>query len=83
MDTIDKQWLEETNHLANMFEDGELSISRFTNDQLLWLIYWNFGYSGAATAEPAKLAMNELAARGRIYDQNEAEAIEQVASKFY
>ena len=83
MDTIDKQWLEETNHLADMFEDGEMSISRFTNDQLQWLIYWNFGYSGAAVAFAAEMAMNELKSRGKPYDENEAEAIEQVASKFY
>lgn len=82
MDTIDKQWIEETHNLADLFENGEASISRFTNDQLQWLIYWNFGYSGITLTEQTKLAMKELEARGKPYSEKEADTIDTLVNKF-
>ncbi len=46
MDTINKEWLIETNNLADQLEAGEIGLDKFTDDQLHYLIYWNFGYSG-------------------------------------
>jgi hypothetical protein len=83
MDNIDKEWLINTNNLADLYDAGEISITEFSNDQLQWLIYWNWGFSGTYVAPEAKTAENELIARGVEYNQEYAELIETKASNYY
>jgi len=80
---INKEWLINTNNLADRYDAGEISITEFSNDQLQWLIYWNWGYSGAFAAPETKTAEYELIARGNEYNQEYAELIETEASKYY
>lgn len=80
-DTIDKRWLEHTNELADKLEQtGDVTLlSEFTIDQLTYLAYWNWGYSGAYKAPETKLAEEELVVRGSPFDLARGEAINEAA----
>ena len=80
---INKEWVINTSNLADLYDAGEISIKEFSNDQLQWLIYWNWGYSGPYTAPETKTAENELIARGCPYDQELAEQLETKTSNYY
>ena len=80
---INKEWLINTNDLADRYDAGEISINEFSNDQLQWLVYWNWGFSGITTAKQTEAAENELIARGCPYNQELAEQLELAASNYY
>jgi len=82
-DTINKDWLLDTTNLADAYEAGEVSISEFTNDQLHWLIYFNWGNSGAYQVPETTVSLNELAARGVVYNGELAELIENKTQQYY
>ena len=83
-DTIDRQWLDEVNEIADLVETldrGNLIL--LTSDQLHYLIYWNFGYSGITECNETKWARNELADRGIVYNETLAESIANYSENFY
>lgn len=82
-DTINTEWLITTDNMANDYESGINKISDFSNDQLHYLIYCNWGYSGPSITDMTNDAENELTARGLAYNNELAEAIELVASNYY
>lgn len=86
-DKINQTWLEYTNQLAGDFElfretDPEF-IKRFSNDQLHYLVLFNWGYSGAVIMKETLAAEAELIARNCPYNQELAEEIEALAEEFY
>lgn len=83
MDNINREWLNEVDEIATAYENGQRGILDFTNDQLQYLIYWNFGYSGCMESQHSINARAELQARGLAYDQSRAECIELLAEKHY
>lgn len=84
-DKINELWLERTDRLANELEQtgDQTLLSKFTNDQLTYLAYWNFGVSGAAVMPETRMAEEELVRRGSPYDQEIAEAINEETEKYY
>lgn len=83
MDLINENWLIRVDELANKLEQKDITIDRFTDDQLHYLIYFNFGVSGAYTMPETELAELELIKRGNPYNQEYAEKIEKEASNYY
>lgn len=83
MDIINADWVERVNFRADQYQDGYINITEFTNDELQYLVYWNFGISGAAVSPWAKDAMAQLKARGVEYSQEHAEKIEALAEQYY
>lgn len=81
-DHIDYDWLVATNELASNYENGISDIDQFTNDQLQYLVYWNWGYSGH-TCQLTVDAEAELNARGQHVNSHIAEAIEDIAQQYY
>jgi len=84
-DTINELWLERMNKLADKLEetgDSKL-IVEFTNDQLQYLVHWNWGYSGAYKAPETKLAEEELVRRGCPYSSDLAEEVDAIAEQYY
>ena len=75
MDNINETWVILTDEMADKFERGYINIDRFTDDQLMFLIYWNFGYSGINTVEETNKAMAELEYRGNPYNEEYAQQI--------
>lgn len=82
-DTINKEWLLATSELADRCEAGEATIAEFTNDQLHWLIYYNWGYSGSYAVPETVTSINELRTRGVSYDEPLAEAIDNITQEYY
>lgn len=82
MDTINEDWVVNTDRMATQFEDGIISATDFSNDQLQWLIYWNWGYSGAGIAKVTTNAIAELNARGIEVNSDIAEAIDLVVMEY-
>lgn len=82
-DTINENWLIRVDELANKLEQKDIGIDRFTDDQLHYLIYFNFGVSGAYIMPETELAELELIKRGNPYNQEYAEALEKEASNYY
>jgi hypothetical protein len=82
-DNINENWLIRVDELANQLELGQIDINRFTDDQLTYLIYWNFGVSGAYVMRETKLAEEELIRRNNPYDSDYAELLEAETSKYY
>ena len=80
---ITREWLNELQDKANLYEDNKIPIIDFDNDQLQYLIYWNWGYSGVAEAADTINAKNELIARGLEYDAKRAEEISELCEEFY
>jgi hypothetical protein len=83
MDTINKQWIENLNNKANLYENNKIPLVDFSNSELQYLIYWNWGYSGAYAAADTINAKNELIARGLEYNETIAEQINELAEEFY
>lgn len=83
-DNINQNWVIRTDELANKFEQGDISISKFSDDQLMWLIYYNFGCSGAHTTPETRIAEKELEFyRNNPYNQEYAQLIVDKAEEFY
>jgi hypothetical protein len=83
MDNINKDWLIETDNLANQLEAGEIGLDKFTDDQLHYLIYWNFGYSGPVVMNETKDCEAELIRRGRPFNVDRAVEIADIAEELY
>jgi hypothetical protein len=83
MDTLNKEWLIETNNLADELEAGEIGLDKFTDDQLHYLIYWNFGYSGPVTVNETKDCEAELIRRGNPYNPDYAAELVDKTEEFY
>lgn len=82
-DTINENWLIRVDELANKLEQKDITIDRFTDDQLTYLIYWNFGCSGISIMPETEMAELELIKRGNPYNEEYAEALEKEASNYY
>jgi len=82
-DKIDHNWVERIEELADRLEKGEKVINRFTDDQLHYLIYWNFGYSGITVSDYTIMCEDELNNRGIRYNQKLAELIVDTAEEIY
>ena len=82
MDNINENWLNKTDELADLFERGDINIDRFTDDQLHYLIYWNFGVSGVSIMPETKAAEAELIKRNNPYSEEYAELISNKAEEF-
>ena len=83
MDKINENWLIRTDELASELEKGNITIDRFSDDQLVWLIYYNFGVSGAYTMPETKLAEAELINRGNPYNSEYADKLIEVIEEYY
>jgi hypothetical protein len=81
MDTINKQWIENLNNKANLYENNKIPLVDFSNSELQYLIYWNWGYSGVSASDYTINAENELNARGIRYNENIAEQINELAEE--
>lgn len=82
-DIINENWLIRTDELANKLEQKDITIDRFSDDQLHYLIYFNFGVSGPYTMPETELAELELIRRGNPYNSEYAEELEKEASNYY
>jgi hypothetical protein len=82
MDTINKEWLIETSNLADLYEAKEIGLDKFTDDQLHYLIYWNWGYSGTTMVNETKESEAELISRGRPFNDYRATIIVDKAEEF-
>lgn len=82
MDNINENWVIRTDELASLFEQGDISIDWFSDDQLMYLVYWNFGVSGAYTMPETTKAMDELIKRNNPYSEEYAELINTKAEEF-
>ena len=83
MDNITTDWIKQIETLAMSLERGQKVISEFTNDQLHYLIYWNFGYSGITISDYTIMCENELNARGIRYNEKLAQLIVDKAEELY
>jgi len=83
MDTITTDWIKRIETLAMSLERGENVISEFSNDQLHYLIYWNFGYSGITTSDYTIMCEDELNNRGIRYSHKLAELIVDTVEELY
>ncbi len=79
---IDYDWMVEMNSVADKAENDYTLIKDMTDEQLAYLVYWNWGYSGP-NVEVTKAAINELVSRG-ITNYNEiGELVEEQVSQYY
>lgn len=87
MDNINEYWLDKTDRMATEFEQSRLGynklLEKFSSDQLHYLIYWNFGYSGLSNSPETKAAMLELFRRDEEYDPEYAQLIVDKAEECY
>ena len=74
---FDRAWMIKTEMLGGFYERGSAELSEFTNDQLHYLIYENFGHSFEPTTKETKSAIKELVSRGAEYDPELAKQINQ------
>jgi len=82
-DKINLTWVDKIERLADKLERGDKVISNFTNDQLHYLIYWNFGYSGITTSDLTIACEDELNSRGIRYNEKLAQLIVDKAEELY
>ena len=82
MVNIDYDWLVETNAIADEAEADHTILQLMTNEQLSFLVYWNWGYSGIALVEVTKRAIGVLNARGVDYNTLGAE-VEAIVEQYY
>lgn len=83
MTTFDYDWLVAMNAMADKAENDHGYLPVMSNEQLCYLVYWNWGYSGPSNTEVTKAAINELVARG-IENYNEiGEMVEEQVSQYY
>lgn len=78
---INEEWLTEMNTAADKAEQDHSVLHEMTNEQLAYLAYWNWGYSGANVLV-TKAAIELLAARGIDYLVL-GEEIEELAQQYY
>ena len=83
MDNINENWVIRTDELADLYERGDISIDWFSDDQLMYLIYWNFGVSGVYIMPESQAAATELNRRGNPYSDEYAQLIVDKAEEFY
>jgi hypothetical protein len=83
MDTINKEWVIQTSDLADLYEAKEIELDKFTDDQLHYLIYWNWGYSGPVVVNETKEAEAELIRRGRTLNDDRAVEIVDITEELY
>lgn len=83
VDNITENWVNRLDELADLFERGLIEIDKFSDDQLHWLIYYNFGVSGVRIMPETKLAEKELIRRGNEYNEEYAQLIVDKAEEFY
>ena len=83
MDKINENWLIRTDELASELEKGYITIDRLSDDQLVWLIYYNWGYSGAYIMPETQLAEAELINRGNPYNWEYAERLVELTEEYY
>ena len=83
MDTINKEWVIETSDLADLYEEKVIELDKFTDDQLHYLIYWNWGYSGPVTVNETKESEAELIRRGRPFNVDRAVEIVDITEELY
>lgn len=67
MTKIDYDWMVEMNSVADKAENDYTLIKDMTDEQLAYLVYWNWGYSGP-NVEVTKEATKVLVARGVDYN---------------
>lgn len=79
---IDYDWMVETNAIADEAEQDHTILQLMSNEQLSFLVYWNWGYSGTGIAEVTQAATKILVARGVDYNTL-GEQIEEVVSQYY
>jgi hypothetical protein len=84
-DKINYNWVEKVELLADKLEKGEkvYALSKFTNDQLHYLIFWNFGYSGVSVSDYTIICEDELNSRGIRYNEKLAQLIVDKAEELY
>lgn len=75
MDHIDRNWIVNTNELADLYDDKKVNLSEFSDDQLIYLAYWNWGFSGPSKAKEALECEAELIRRGNPYNQEYADIL--------
>jgi len=64
---INEEWLTDMNEMADRAEADHSYLSIMTDEQLSYLVYWNWGYSGPVV-EVAREAEKLLIARGVDYN---------------
>lgn len=83
MTTLDYDWLVAMNAMADKAENDHNLLANMTNEQLCYLVYWNWGYSGPSNTEVTKAAINELVSRG-IENYNEiGEMVDKQVEQYY
>lgn len=85
MDNITEFWLIRTDELASQYElngDNKL-LEQFSSDQLHFLIYWNWGYSGINKAPETIAAENELLRRDEEYNPEYAQLVVNKTEEYY
>jgi hypothetical protein len=80
---MNKDWLDNLNDKANLYEDNQIPIKEFSNSELHYLIYWNWGYSGVSSAADTINSIKELKARGIDYNEKLAEEINELTEGLY
>jgi len=80
-DIINEQWMKHLENTITLYENSIATIKDFSNDQLNYLIYWNFGFSGPSLNNDTKAAVNELKRRGVEYDEKRVEKINELSEE--
>jgi len=68
MDTITKEWMVRCNEYADKAEKDFSILNEMTDSELAYLVYWNWGYSGAGNVPVTNAAIKVLVARGTDYN---------------
>lgn len=83
MTTFDYDWLVAMNEMADRAEADKSYLNIMTTEQLCYLVYWNWGYSGPSNTEVTKAAINELVSRG-VTNYNEiGEMVDKQVEQYY
>lgn len=83
MTTFDYDWLVAMNAMADKAEQDHGFLPIMSNEQLSYLVYWNWGYSGPSNTEVTKAAIKELESRG-ITNYNEiGEMVDSQVEQYY
>ncbi len=83
MDNLSRDWLIRTNELADLYEAKEINLDEFSDDQLIYLIYWNWGYSGPSKVNEVKDCEAELIRRNNPYTEDYAIKLIELTEEFY
>lgn len=82
MVNVDYDWLVEMNEYADKAEQDHSILDSMTDEQLSYLVFWNWGYSGAVMAEVTEQAIKVLVARGVDYELL-GEQVDQACEQYY